>query len=340
MATMEMDCWKGDWGLPSVDTNCLIVMTYAKFAGAPIKMKRTNNPWWSQTGELPVFRSDGKVLHEPKNIIKFLNESHCNPDQDVPKKEHISTLAYASLLEERLLPALLHTFWVDSRNYVEFTRTWYAKAMSFPFSFFIPGQLHKKAVTRLESSRGGKHIEEEEMEGLIYKDAKECLNLLSAKLGDKDYFYGDTPTSVDAYIFGYIAPLYKIPFPNSRLQVHLKGCQNLCSFCNRILQIYFPPDPEDNYKINLFNFDFIAESPKPKPEEKPSDPFDDPHKRRNQILSVGFAMVAMVAYALLSGLVQIEVSSDDDNFGDSRPPQLETFEFEDDDDVDDEDAHQ
>uniref|UniRef100_H0W5G9 Mitochondrial outer membrane transport complex Sam37/metaxin N-terminal domain-containing protein n=4 Tax=Rodentia TaxID=9989 RepID=H0W5G9_CAVPO len=29
-----------------------------------------------------------------------------------------------SLLEEKLLPVLIHTFWIDTKNYVEVTRKW------------------------------------------------------------------------------------------------------------------------------------------------------------------------------------------------------------------------
>ena len=57
----------------------------------------------------------------------------------------------------------------------------------------------------------------------------------------------------------------------------------------------------------------------PAPEEAPKtpkaekdDPFDDPHKRRNQVLSVLFATAAMVSYALFSGMVQFEVVDDED----------------------------
>nr|XP_006816753.1 PREDICTED: metaxin-1-like [Saccoglossus kowalevskii] len=263
MAVMEMDCWKGDWGLPSVDTRCLTVMAYAKFAGAPIKIKQTNNPWWSKTGELP-----------------------------------------------------LYAWWIDAKNYVEFTRTWYANALPFPFRYFIPGKLHKLANQRLETSRGGPHMMEEEIESVVYKDAKECLNLLSARLSDKEFFFGDTPSSLDAYVFGHIAPLLKAPFPSSQLQNHLKGCQNLCDFCGRILHRFFPPDPEADKTESKFSAD--------------KDPFEDPHKLRNQILSVGFAIIAMVTYALLSGLVQIETVNDD-NMEESESPELETYEFDEED---------
>lgn len=38
---------------------------------------------------------------------------------------------------------------------------------------------------------------------------------------------------------------------------------------------------------------------------------DFPHRRRNMILAGLFALSAMVGYALLSGLVQIEITDDD-----------------------------
>uniref|UniRef100_A0A8C2SR27 Uncharacterized protein n=1 Tax=Coturnix japonica TaxID=93934 RepID=A0A8C2SR27_COTJA len=44
-APMELFCWAGGWGLPSVDPDCLAVLTYARFTGAPLKVHRVCNPW-------------------------------------------------------------------------------------------------------------------------------------------------------------------------------------------------------------------------------------------------------------------------------------------------------
>ena len=54
------------------------------------------------------------------------------------------------------------------------------------------------------------------------------------------------PTSLDAIVFGYLGELLKVPYPNTTLQNHLKGCPNLVSFCRRILNTYFPLSPEGN----------------------------------------------------------------------------------------------
>lgn len=47
------------------------------------------------------------------------------------------------------------------------------------------------------------------------------------------------PTSLDAFVFGYLAPLHKASLPSAQLQQHLKQLHNLCQFCSNILKNYF-----------------------------------------------------------------------------------------------------
>lgn len=47
------------------------------------------------------------------------------------------------------------------------------------------------------------------------------------------------PTSLDAFVFGYLAPLHKASLPSAQLQQHLKQLHNLCQFCTNILKNYF-----------------------------------------------------------------------------------------------------
>ncbi|XP_059406096.1 metaxin-3 isoform X5 [Carassius carassius] len=88
-------------------------------------------------------------------------------------------------------------------------------------------------------------LEEKLRPALIYSEAKECLNLLSHRLGNFHFFFGDTPTSLDAFVFGHIAPLIKAPLPSGQLQKHLNQLDNLCQFCNAILKNYFTDAPAE-----------------------------------------------------------------------------------------------
>lgn len=51
-----------------------------------------------------------------------------------------------------------------------------------------------------------------------------------------------SPASLDAFVFGYLAPLLQARLPSGRLQAHLRGLHNLCAYCAHILSLYFPWD--------------------------------------------------------------------------------------------------
>ncbi|KAM8921131.1 metaxin-1 [Pelodytes ibericus] len=297
-APMELYCWKGDWGLPSVDVDCLAVLTYAKFSGAPLKVHKLSNPWRSPSGRLPALKTHGEgVLFQTTKIITHLRKQKYNADYDLSAKQGADTLAFISLLEEKLLPALIHTFWVDSRNYVEHTRRWYAESIPFPLNFFIPNQMHTRAVERLQLIRGESWGEDgnQELEKQLYTDAQECMNLLSQRLGTHRFFFGDSPASLDAHIFSNLAPILNAKLPSNKLQQHLRSLSNLRQYCSSILSVYFALDGDSVPHV----------SPKTPTAETP-DTEEEPHKRRNQILSVAVGLLAMVGYALLSGIVSIK----------------------------------
>ncbi|XP_056407975.1 metaxin-1 [Hyla sarda] len=301
-APMELYCWKGDWGLPSVDLDCLTVLTYAKFSGAPLKVHKLSNPWRSPSGQLPALKTpDAGVVFQTSNIITHLRKQKYNADYDLSATQGADTLAFISLLEEKLLPALIHTFWIDDKNYADHTRRWFADTVPFPLNFFIPNQMHKKHLERLQLIRGeGWREDDQDSEKQLYTDAQECLTLLSQRLGTHRFFFGDSPASLDAHIFSHLALILYVKLPTGRLQQHLRSLSNLSQYCEAILSIYFTQDGETFTRI----------SPKSPRTEAPEGE-EDPHKRRNQVLSVAVGLLAMVGYALLSGIVSIQRVSGD-----------------------------
>ncbi|XP_036988526.1 metaxin-1 isoform X2 [Artibeus jamaicensis] len=283
-APMELFCWSGGWGLPSVDPDSLAVLTYARFTGAPLKVHKITNPWRSPSGTLPALRtSHGAVISVPHKIITHLRKEKYNADYDLSARQGADTLAFMSLLEEKLLPVLVHTLWIDAKNYVEVTRKWYAEAMPFPLNFFLPGRMQRQHMERLQLLCGEHRPEnEEELEKELYQEARECLTLLSQRLGSQKFFFGDA----------YLALLLQIKLPSGKLQAHLRGLHNLCAYCTHILSLYFPWDG--------------AEMPPPRQTSVGPETEEEPYRRRYQILSVLAGLAAMVGYALLSGIVSIQ----------------------------------
>ncbi|XP_008417048.1 metaxin-3 isoform X1 [Poecilia reticulata] len=242
-AAMELRCWGGDWGLPSVHTDSLVVLAYAKFSGAKLSVSPVDWTWKTLTASVPELVCGDTVVEEPTQILNFLRKQRFNADYELTARQGADTMAYIALLEEKLRPALLHTFWVDAENYSNLTRPWFASRSPFPLNFFIPSRLANAALARILVTRGEGLLHRiSEVEGKIYSDAKECLNLLSYRLGTADYFFDNSPTSLDAFAFGFLAPLHKADLASSPLQSHLRQLDNLTRFCDNILAAHFSPD--------------------------------------------------------------------------------------------------
>ncbi|KAM9852022.1 thrombospondin-3a [Aulostomus maculatus] len=307
-APNELFSWEGDWGLPSVSTDCLVVLAYAQFAGAPLILHKISNPWRSPSGSFPALRTNQKeTLSRPSDIIIHLRKQKYNADYDLSAKEGADSLAFISLMEEKLVPALIYTFWVEPKNYVDVTRRWYAEHMPFPLNFFLPGRMQRCQLDKLRLLRGDESLEAgEELEKELYRDAIECMNLLSQRLGSHKFFFGDSPSSLDAYVFGHLAPILKCKLPGGKLQQHLKTLDNLSSFCTNILLLYFPRDVRD------------ISSHKTSSQPEGGDFDHVPNKRGKQFLSVLVALGAMLSYALLTGMVPIQQEALEE------PPDLQT----------------
>ncbi|XP_034193489.2 metaxin-1 [Osmia lignaria lignaria] len=294
MEQSELNIWKGDWGLPSIDRECLQVLVYAKFNNIALKVNKSSNVFKTPNGRLPVFKSNNITLDKVKDIIDYLRENHYNKEFTLKRKECARIVAYDTMLQQKLYPALQFIWWVDERNVNELIRPWYCKAIPFPFNFYYPSKFEQEARAMFETL----YPREDDMaviENKVYSEAQKCLAILSASLGDSNYFFGSEPTILDAIVYSYLAPLLKVPLPNPALQNHLKNCKNLVTFITRISERCFSSECQEyKAKENAQNM-------------KTSSNNDYPHKRRNQILAGLFTVVVMTTYVLSTGILKVSV---------------------------------
>ncbi|XP_059910189.1 metaxin-3 isoform X2 [Gadus macrocephalus] len=247
MATsMELRCWGGDWGLPSVHAESLVVLAYCKFSGANVTVSPIDWTWRTLTVTTPELVCGDSTVTEPADILNFLRKQRFNADYELTARQGADTMAYVALVEEKLRPALLHTFWVDAENYANLTRPWFASRSPFPLNFLVPSRHANNALCRILLSKVESPLYSiTEVEGKLYSDAKECLNLLSHRLGGDHYFFGNSPSSLDAFVFGFMAPLHKAALPSCPLQSHLRQLANLTGFIDNILAVYFSGSQPD-----------------------------------------------------------------------------------------------
>ena len=77
-------------------------------------------------------------------------------------------------------------------------------------------------------------------EPYILRKAQECIRLLSDKLGSNEFFLlPNSPCSLDAIIFSYLAPFLKIPLPHCPVKEFIRSTPNLERYVARISHRYF-----------------------------------------------------------------------------------------------------
>lgn len=321
----ELMVMPGDWGLPSMDLRCLTVMAYVRFTGAPIQFSNCQSAKSFLESDLPIYIAPGEeqVKGSAQCIIQYLRSNHITADFDLSPASCADVIAYGHMLERKILPGLLYAFWVDKKNYNSFTRPWYAASLPFYYRWFIPLRMQSKAQGRILSLYNMEYVTETELEQKVYENAKEGLTILANKLGENEYLLGSTPTSLDAIVFGYVATVAKIPFPNAPLQQHLVNkCPNLVDYMDRILNVYFPESAPANPNNPNNRGHANSTSGNSSNEQTTQSTGDFSHPIRDKVLFGGVALIAFVAYAVTSGLVQIEYEDVDDcsdSSGDDMP---------------------
>nr|CAD7257576.1 unnamed protein product [Timema shepardi] len=287
---MKLEVYKGRWGLPSFDIHSLLILTYARFSEAPLQVYVIEDFVNATTGKLPYFSHEDSSFTDSTKIISYLMKLKYNTDLNLSLKQKTQLKAYTQLIKEELYPGLQYNWWLDDINYNEVTWESYFSNLSWPRKLYYPWS-YKRDVQRLLKNKYGSQAERS------LASAMKCLNALSTHLGTQVFFLGGSPTSLDAVVFAHLAPLLKAPLPSVALQKHLKKCGNLVKFVERVIKEYFPRDIKvEGLKI---------------PREE-MDPF--PNRRRHQVktrsnfdqvVGVMVATLAMMVFALYSGLVQL-----------------------------------
>lgn len=284
---MEIYCWGGDWGLPSIDIDCLHVLAYVKFSEAAITIKSSRFPFMKRgITNFPILKKeDGSFLQGADDILQFLLESGDHPDNGLTPEQYGDVISLKALIADKIDPYVKYCLWVDSKNFSEFTRPLYAKKSVFPLNFVVPGRLYKNSLDFLHNTKFSANKTTDTIGEELHLEAVDAINLLSSFLGEKEFFFGTRPTSFDAMMFAYLAPLVKANLASTKLQNHVKACDNLVKFVSRILIRFFKDEDKDEKK---------AKTDKDK---------DNTESNYEWVLSVSVASLLMFMYAMHIGLL-------------------------------------
>jgi len=234
-------------------------------------------------------------------IAKALVEKGWSLDAKLTKTQLAECLAFATTMDAILERARLFEWFLIEENF-EVVHKVLAQDLSFPLSWIVPAMQRREARDRL------RHMVVDEA-GLWF-DVRECLHALSVRLGDrKAFFYGDSPSSLDALLFGFLAIIIHTPVPHAQTRAILAEFPNLVQFCNRIQQQYFVDAGLGDFSSSSFNNHAPRagnrSATSQRDRKKLLTPEEEARRQRNKLF-VALTVGSFIGYALFGSELEFE----------------------------------
>jgi glutathione S-transferase len=223
------------WGIPNLGQFNVKVETYLRMTKLPYKTV-SSMPTQAPKGKLPYIEDDGQVIADSSFIIEHLKAKYGDPlDKDLTAEQFAVLTAMQRLLEDHLYWVGMYTRWLYTDANWHHNKQAIFGNMSPLIRNFVAAAYRKLFIAKQIYGHGmGRHKPDE-----IFHLGNVDLDALSAFLGQKPYFMGDKPTSLDASAFGILINIVRTPI-ESPLQEHALSLKNLPAYCDRMMAEFYP----------------------------------------------------------------------------------------------------
>ncbi len=223
-----------DWRLPNLSPFCMKIETYLRMCRIPYEIVICNNPRKAPKGKLPYITDNEITVADSSLIIAYLKQKYGDIlDHHLTPKEQGLALAIQRMLEESLYWVLVYSRWIDEPNWQKVKRT-YFKSLSPLFRPIVAHLAHRTVKQQLYYHGMGRHRQEE-----IYQIGQQTIDAIAHILGEQHYLLGDTPSSIDAACYAFLANIIISPLANP-VQQYAQAIPELVAYCQRMQQRFYP----------------------------------------------------------------------------------------------------
>lgn len=218
--------------MPNMSPFCVKLETYLRMTGVDYKVKGADIRV-APKGRIPYVNINGKIMGDSTLIIDYLKEKHGDPlDANLSKEQKAQSLAIKGMVEDHLYFAAAWLRWTDEESLKHVRKVFFGflPPVIGPLIF----NLIRKDMVKIWKGQGtGMHKRED-----IIEFANRDLTAISDLLGDKPFFHGEEPTSIDAVLFGFLIQALWVPW-DSEIKQHALAQKNLEPYCQRMKQKYW-----------------------------------------------------------------------------------------------------
>ncbi|XP_063898080.1 uncharacterized protein LOC110373783 isoform X3 [Helicoverpa armigera] len=214
------------------NASCLAVQAFLKMCNLPFEVEmRWNAEFMSPSGRVPFIKCGAFVVSELEPIVQFAANKGVTLCGKLSTEEKAEMRAYMSLITNVLVNAELYISWVDNETFNAVTKVRNSSVYPWPLGWLQTRAKRNAVIKRLKAL----HWYDKTLDQVL-ADVEQCCNSLSQRLGDRDYFFGNTPTPVDALVYGHTRAILMssgaragalIKLITGSLLKHLLRCNNL-----------------------------------------------------------------------------------------------------------------
>ncbi|KJH51277.1 hypothetical protein DICVIV_02556 [Dictyocaulus viviparus] len=237
--------------MPSPSPFSLKVETWLRMADIPYTNVSNDFIKMSEKGQTPFIEVNGRHVADSNIIIDHLIEEFHkkNIDDWLTPIDKSYSRAYHALVEDSLRWVILYQRARDNK--------WFATdqgflqhfngVKKFAFKNVLCERLRKRLMNMVMAQGIAKYTPEE-----VVTLAKKDLDAISMFLGNKKYFFGEKPTTLDCTMFAFLSQFIYTPLVTPEIMTHMgQNNQNLVSFVSRMKEAYWPDWEEATKNLSM-----------------------------------------------------------------------------------------
>jgi glutathione S-transferase len=221
------------FGIPNASPFCLKLETYLRMVELPYQNQYTDNLSKAPKGKMPYIEDNKKIVADSNIVIEYLKETYGDRlDSHLSPADRGISLAMRRLIDENLYWALVYTRWEEDASW-QILKEAYFGGLPPIVKNIVPIIARKSSRQNLRGHGMGRHNAKE-----VYEIARLDITALADFLGDKLYFFGDKPSSLDATAYGVLANILWVPI-DTPLKEYANQFPQLERFCQRMKEKYY-----------------------------------------------------------------------------------------------------
>lgn len=220
------------FGVADFSPACLKLKTYLRMAGFAYEARR-GDPRQGPTKKIPYLSHAGNTLGDSGLIIAYLKKALGDPlDQRLTDEEHALGHLVRRTTEESLYWVILQSRWADDEAWPKLAQE-FRGILPPVVGSLIVRKMRQSTLDNIWAQGLGRHTKEN-----IFAHGCADIDALASFLKDKIYLFGDTPTSYDATLYGFLANAIALP-SDGQLAQRVRQYPHLVAFVERVTAQYW-----------------------------------------------------------------------------------------------------